>query len=111
MRVRDLGGHIVLLEPEMAWSQDERNDGLSRRKPSERGDIQLNHKESTLFEMCGGVLEARDLRLLGREVGDGIGDEIDEPKRSVHFGPGHIANRYVDHLRAGLPLELVNHRC
>jgi hypothetical protein len=57
-----------------------------------------------------GVLEAADLLVLAREIGDRVPDEEGEAERRRYLDRGEVADRQPERCRAGLRLELRDHR-
>src|SRR5262249_58296184 len=94
---------VVLVEAEPRRALEvERLDRLAGRETAERRQSDLDHEATALLEVCGGVLEARDLRLLGRQVHDRVEDEVDERERPVDARRPELADRHRDLRAAGL---------
>jgi hypothetical protein len=60
--------------------------------------------------MRGGVLEARDLRVLGHEVRDRVEHQVDERELAVDAGAREVAERDLDVLGARLGAQPGEHR-
>ena len=85
-------------------------DRLARREPLEVGDADLDHEAAAGLEVRGRVAEARDLRLLRRQVHDRVVDEIDERERPVHPRRREVADRHADVVAARLRAQPRDHR-
>lgn len=59
-------------------------------------DADLDHEAAAWHEVAGGVLEARDLRILGGQVVDRVEDDVDERECSFDASRRHVADRYGD---------------
>ena len=101
---------VVLVDPPVALAAREDAEGLTGREPLELRDHDLDDEAPAGLEMRRHVAEARDLRLLGRQVHDRVEDHVGEGERAVHLRRGEVADRHADVLAARLRAQLRDHR-
>ncbi len=109
MRNTLLRGNVDLVEPKVRWVHRKGPDGLAGREPLERRYLQLDHKQSTRFQVSGHVAEALDLLVLGGQVGDGVVHEIGQPEGALHSGRGEVTDRHRDILCIRLRSQAGDH--
>ena len=80
------------------------------RQPLQVGHARLDHEPAAALEMRGGVLEARDLRVLRDQVEDRVEDEVDERELPVDAGRREVADRDVDLVASRLRAQPRHHR-
>ncbi len=70
----------------------------------------LDHERPARLEMRRGVLEARNLLVLRRQVHDRVEDEVREREGPVDSRRREVADRYLDVFTARLRPQLSDHR-
>ena len=83
---------------------------LARGKRPQSRHADLDHEAAARLEVRGDVLEARDLRVLRRQVADRVEDDVRERERAVDLRRREVADRDLDLLPAGLLAQLGDHR-
>ena len=103
VRDQTLVRDVVFVDADVRLAHVERNVALSGRQSAKVGDHDFDDEEADPFEMPCDVLEARDLRVLRRQVHDRVENEIGEPERPVDASRCEVADRDADLLRTRLP--------
>ena len=73
-----LFGDVVLVDPPVVLFAAEDAEGLTRWEPPEVGNADLDDEASPWLQMRRRVAEARDLRLLCRQILDGVEHHVHE---------------------------------
>src|SRR5262249_57244502 len=102
MRDQALPPDVVLVDADVLRAEVEDLEALARRERPQAGHAQLDHEAAARLEMGGGVFEARDLRILRRQVADRVEDDVGERKRPVDLPRREVADRDLDLLPTGL---------
>ena len=55
------------------------------------------------------VAEARHLRVLRRQIVDGVEDQVGQPEGAVYPGGGEVSDGHADAIRARLRLQVRDH--
>jgi hypothetical protein len=71
---------------------------VSPREPPELWDPDLDHEAAARPEVGGHVLEAGDLLVLGRQVPDGVEDQVGDREPALDGGGGEVADGHADPL-------------
>jgi hypothetical protein len=109
VRVRDLGRDVVLLEGHVGRRRGEHVPRLAGRQALQFGDVVLDDETAAGLEVAGRVAEGVDLPVLGRQIGDRVADQVDEPERRIDAGRGVVADGHADVGVAAPGLEFVDH--
>jgi len=109
MRHRDLVRDVVLLKAKMVRRRCEDMDGLARRKASELRHVVLDNESAAWLQVSRGVAKRLHLLILRGQIGDGIPQEIDEPKESVDLRRRKVADGHIDVRGLALCTQLGNH--
>ena len=88
----------------------ERLEDLAGRQSLQIRHPHFDHEAAARLQVRGDVLEARDLRVLRRQVHDRVEDEVREGERPVDGGRREVADRDADLLRALLRAQSLDHR-
>ena len=110
MRREALSRDVVLVDSPAGGAHVEGVEGLAGREALEPGDAYLDDEAAAGLEVGRDVAEARDLRLLRRQVGDRIEDQVGDRERSVHGRRCEVANRHVDVFATRLCAQFRGHR-
>ena len=110
MRDQTLVRDVVLVEPEARLAEMERTDRLAEWQPLQIGEADLDHEAATRLEVRRDVLEARNLRVLRRQVHDRVADQICERERVLDGRRREVTDRDSDLLRIRLRAQPRDHR-
>src|SRR2546423_1221585 len=94
---------VVLIDPGVRVAQVEDTE------PTRTWNTDLDDEAAAGRELCGDVLEARDLRVLCRQVVDRVEDEVREREGLTRACRGEVADGDGDVLAARLRPELRDH--
>lgn len=105
-----LGGDVVHVERPPRRTDVERHGGLARRELAQFGDHHLDDEGATRCEVRRDVAEAVDLCLLGRQVHEGVEDQVGDRERPVHPRGREVAEGHADVPATRLGPQPVDHR-
>ena len=110
VRDQTLRDDVVLVEAEPVGADVERADRLAGWEPLQVGHRDLHDEAPARRELGGDALEAGDLLVLGRQVHDGVEDEVSEGEARSGARAGEVADRDVDLVAARLRTQPCEHR-
>ena len=84
-------------------------DGLARRKASQLRQVVLDNESAAWRQVSRGAAKRLHLLILRGQVGDGISQEIDEPKKSVDLRRREVSDGHIDLGALALCTQLGNH--
>ncbi len=111
MRDQALVLDVALVDSDVLGAEVEDLEPLARGKRPQSGNADLDHEAAARPEVRCNVLEARDLRVLGRQVADRVEDDVRERERAVDLRRREVADCDLDLLAAGFFVQLGDHLC